>query len=163
SRLYVIDTLTGAASPVGEPFSPKIASFFDIHFGMNFDPATDRIRLISTELGGNWSISADDGTATTGQSPRYAAGDPHEGQQAHIAGLTFVPATVVSAARSGLSFSASGSPCDQLLMAMDTELAQMITSCDPDNGDFTTLGDIPGIESLACADLDYSGPGGGIW
>lgn len=48
-------------------------------------------------------------------------------------------------------------------MAMDTELGQMITSCDPDNGDFSSLGPIPGIESLACAELDYSGPGGGIW
>src|SRR5262245_23052084 len=169
SRVYVIDTLTGAASPVGEPFSPEIASFFDIHFGMNFDPATDRIRLISNELGGNWSINPDDGTATTGQKPHYAAGDPHEGETAHIAGLTFIPASdlpasVIARHRASFSSAATGSgPCEELLMAMDTELGQMITSCDPDDGDFSTLGDIPEIESLACAELDYSGPGGGIW
>lgn len=165
SRVYTIDTLTGAATAVGEPFSPKIISSFDIHFGMDFDPATDRIRLISSELGGNWSINPDDGTAVPGNTPRYAAGDAHEGQVAHIGGLTHIPAAQIpagSAVRMSMSSSASG-PCEDLVMAMDTELGQMITSCDADSGDWTSLGDIPGIESLACAELDYSGPGGGIW
>jgi hypothetical protein len=165
SRVYTIDTLTGVATPVGEPFSPKIISSFDIHFGMDFDPATDRIRLISNELGGNWSINPDDGTAVTGNTPRYAVGDPHEGHAAHIGGLTHIPASQIpagSAVRMSLSSRASG-PCEDLVMAMDTELGQMITSCDPDSGDWNSLGDIPEIESLACVELDYSGPGGGIW
>jgi Domain of unknown function (DUF4394) len=169
SRVYVIDTLTGAATPVGEPFTPEIASFFDIHFGMDFEPSTGRIRLVSNELGVNWSINPDDGTATTGKSPHYAAGDPHEGERAHIAGLTFVPASALPAtatARHGdarIEASTTSGPCEELLMAMDNELGQMITSCDPDSGEFTSLGPIPEIESLACAELDYSGPGGGIW
>jgi hypothetical protein len=165
SRVYVIDTLTGAATPVGEPFEPHIISSFDIHFAMDFDPATDRIRLLSNELGGNWSINPDDGTAIAGKTPRYAAGDPHEGERAHIGGFAFIPVTAQVASRvASLSMAGSGdTPCDQLLMAMDTELSQMITSCDPDNGDWDSLGPIEGIESLACVDLDYSGPGGGIW
>jgi hypothetical protein len=165
SRVYTIDTLTGAATPVGAPFSPAIISFFDIHFGMDFDPATDRIRLISNELGGNWSINPDDGTATSGNTPRYAVGDPHEGQVAHIGGLTHIPAAQLpggSAIR--MSLSRAGSDlCDDVVMAIDTELGDLITSCDADSGDFTSLGDIPEIESLACVELDYSGPGGGIW
>jgi hypothetical protein len=165
SRVYTIDTLTGAATPVGAPFEPGIISSFDIHFGMDFDPATDRIRLISSELGGNWSINPDDGTATTGNKPRYAPGDPHEGQAAHIGGLTHIPAAalpVTSATR--MSLSRAGSDlCDDVVMAIDTELSELITSCDADGGNFSSLGDIPGIEALACVELDYSGPGGGIW
>jgi hypothetical protein len=165
SRVYTIDTLTGAAMAVGGPFSPGIISSFDIHFGMDFDPATDRIRLISNELGGNWSINPDDGTAVSGNTPRYAAGDANEGQAAHIAGLTYIPAAELpGGGAAGLSMSRSASgPCELVAMAIDPELGQTITSCDADSGDWNTLGDLPEIESLACAELDYSGPGGGIW
>ena len=165
SRVYTIDTLTGAATPVGAPFSPAIISTFDIHFGMDFDPATDRIRLISNELGGNWSIDPDDGTAIAGNTPRYAPGDPHEGDVAHIAGLTYIPAAALPPASAlHLSMSRSGpGECENLAMAIDPELGQLITSCDVDGGDWDFLGDLPEIESLACVELDYSGPGGGIF
>ena len=59
-----------------------------------------------------------------------------------------------------LAAAASG-PCEDLLWAMDTELSNMITSCDADSGDWSTLGPIDGITSLACVELDHSGPGGG--
>jgi hypothetical protein len=168
SRVYVIDTLTGAATAVSDaPFSPAIASFFDIHFGMDFDPVTDRIRLISNELGVNWSIDPDDGTAITGNSPRYAAGDPNEGKTPHIGGLTYVPTPAsflaARAANRNMAQMAFSGPCEQMVMAMDTELSQMIGSCDPDDGDFTSLGPIPEVTGLACVEIDYSGPGGGIW
>ena len=163
SRVYTIDTLTGAATAVGAPFSPAIISSFDIHFGMDFDPKTDRIRLISSELGGNWSINPDDGTAIAGNTPRYAAGDPHEGEVAHIAGLTHIPAAQLPAAfRLSMSASSSGS-CEDLAMAIDPELGQLITSCDAGSIDWEKFADIPSMESLACVELDYSGPGGGIW
>jgi hypothetical protein len=168
SRVYVIDTLSGAATPVGGPFSPGIISSFDVHFGMDFDPATDRIRLISNELGVNWSIDPDNGTAVVGESPRYAAGDPNEGETPHIGGITYMPASAIPAASalhhkaSRLAAAASG-PCEDYLWAMDTKLSNMITSCDPDSGDWSTLGPIDGITGLACVELDYSGPGGGIW
>jgi uncharacterized protein DUF4394 len=163
SRVYTVDTLTGAATAVGAPFSPAIISSFDIHFGMDFDPKTDRIRLISSELGGNWSINPDDGTAIAGKAPHYAAGDPHEGEVAHIAGLTHIPAAQLPAAlRMSLSLSSSG-PCEDLAMAIDPALGQLITSCDAGSIDWEKFADIPDIESLACAELDYSGPGGGIW
>jgi hypothetical protein len=168
SRVYVIDTLSGAATPVGSgPFSPAIISSFDIHFGMDFDPATGRIRLISNELGGNLSIDPDDGTAVAGPTPRYAAGDPNEGETPHIGGLTYVPASAIPASSAVhlkvAQLAAASGPCEDLLWAMDTKLSNMITSCDPDDGDWTSLGPIEGISSLACVELDYSGPGGGIW
>ncbi len=165
SRVYTVDTLTGAATAVGAPFSPGIISSFDIHFGMDFDPATDRIRLISNELGGNWSIDPDDGTAISGNRPRYAVGDVNEGKTAHIAGLTYIPAAEVPVGNAvGLSISRSTSgPCENVAMAIDPDLGQTITSCDADSGDWSSLGDLPETEALACVELDYSGPGGGIW
>ena len=163
SRVYTIDTLTGAATAVGAPFTPSIISSFDIHFGMDFDPKTDRIRLISSELGGNWSINPDDGTAIAGNTPRYAAGDPNEGEVAHIAGLTHIPAAQLPAAfRMSLSQSSSGT-CEDLAMAIDPGLGQLITSCDAGSIDWEKFADIPDIEGLGCAELDYSGPGGGLW
>jgi hypothetical protein len=166
SRVYVIDTLTGAATAVsGQPFSPGIISFFDVHFGMDFDPATDRIRLVSNELGGNWSIDPDDGTAVAGKSPRYAAGDPNEGKTPHIGGLTYMPAELApgQAVSPTIARLTTAGSCEEMLVAMDTELSQMIGSCDPDNGDFTSLGPINDVTALACVEIDYSGPGGGIW
>ena len=63
-----------------------------------------------------------------------------------------------------MSLSGAGSGlCEDVVMAIDTELGQLITSCDAGGGDFSSLGDIPEIESLACVELDYLGPGGGIW
>jgi hypothetical protein len=167
SRVYLIDTLSGAATAVNStPFTPSIISSFDIHFGMDFDPITDRIRLISNELGGNWSIDPDNGTAVMGKTPRYADGDANAGKRPKIGGLTYMPAPVAAAnhlvSLHRAQFSAAG-PCEQLMVAMDTELSQLISSCDPDNGDFTSLGPIPGITSLACVEIDYEGPGGGIW
>jgi hypothetical protein len=66
SRVYTIDTLTGAATPVGEPFSPKIISSFDIHFGMDFDPAT-------TASGSSPTSWAGTGRSTPTMAPRSQA------------------------------------------------------------------------------------------
>lgn len=165
SRVYVLDTLTGAATPVAsEPFSPAILSAFDIHFGMGFDPASERIRLISTELGVNWSIDPDDGTAIQGASPSFAAGDPHEGVTPHIAGLAFTPPGVANGALSA-RVARLGDPdlCEGLMWAMDVDLKEILGSCDPDQAEFTSLGPIPELESLACAELDFDSGFGRLW
>jgi hypothetical protein len=165
SRVYVIDTLTGAATPVGSgPFSPAIVSSFDIHFGMGFQPSTDRIRLISTELGMNWSINPDDGTAIVGKALKFAAGDPNEGETPHIAGLAYGPPTLSPPSSVlGLSLArlAGSDPCSELLWAMDTRLAQFVGSCGDD--DLTTLGPIEGIDILACAELKFDHGPGNLW
>jgi Domain of unknown function (DUF4394) len=162
SRVYVIDTLTAVATPVGEQFSPKIADFFDIHFGMAFEPGTERIRLISAELGMNWSINPDDGAAIMGESPHYAAGDPHEGATPRIGGLTYVPAGAAAKVSASVARLYPGAarlmpngPCEKLLYALDTDLGQMIQSCDPDDGDWESLGP-PFNEVISrCAELKF--------
>jgi len=161
SRVYLIDTLTAVATPVSEtPFSPGIISSFDIHFGMGFDPVTERIRLMSAELGVNWSISPDDGSATTGNSPRYAAGDENEGRTPRVVGLAYTPPAIAASARPALSasvarmVSAYQGPCEDLMYAIDADMAEIIGSCDPDEGDFTSLGGIDGLPAIAgCAEV----------
>ena len=48
-------------------------------------------------------------------------------------------------------------------MAIDPGLGQLITSCDAGSIDWEKFADIPDFEGLGCAELDYSGPGGGLW
>ncbi|MGH7527385.1 MAG: DUF4394 domain-containing protein [Gemmatimonadales bacterium] len=168
SRVYVLDPQTGVATAVSPTrFEPHIASFFDIHFGMGFDPVTERIRLIAAESGANWSVDPDDGTAVRGQDVHYAAGDPNEGRQPSILGLAYTPpgdgtadGRALHAAHARLL--AQG-PCEDLLWAIDAELAELIGSCDPDEGDFTSLGPIPGIVTLAgCGEIKF-GPEGNLF
>jgi hypothetical protein len=80
SRVYIIDPSTAVATPVSDQsFEPGIVEFFEIHFAMALEPNGDRVRLISTEGGGNWSISLDDGTATMGESVYFGAGPAEPG------------------------------------------------------------------------------------
>jgi hypothetical protein len=64
SRLYRINAITGAAIAVGQPFSTTLSG---TQFGIDFDPTTDRLRILSDdEL--NLSVDADTGIATA-QTP----------------------------------------------------------------------------------------------
>jgi hypothetical protein len=167
SRVYTIDP-TGVATAVSATrFEPTIAEVFDIHFGMGIDPATERIRLISAESGANWSISPDDGTATMGKQVHYAAGDPNEGSQPEILGLTYTPPGAATASAASLrKLTASLGPqdlCEDLMWAIDARLAELIGSCDPDEGDFTSLGPLESITGIGlvfgCGELKHDPEG----
>ncbi len=159
SRVYIIDTLTAAATPVGSgPFTPQIASFFDIHFGMGFDPVTERIRLISAEGGMNWSINPDDGTAVRGGTPHYAAGDPNEGKRIKIAGLAYVPMSASASAatlRRGSASLAAGP--NWILEAIDAENGVLGEFIDVETGEFIGLGPIDSYTGAACTEVKFDG------
>jgi hypothetical protein len=162
SRVYTIDPSTAVATPVASgQFSPRIVDFFEIHFAMALEPSGDRVRLISTEGGTNWSISLDDGTAVTGAPVHFAAGDPNEGVTPHIASLIYrssSPEAALSAATSRLA-SLSG-PCTQVMYMIDPDLASYIGSCDGDSGDLGTLGPIE--ETWARCMETVTDPDGGV-
>ncbi len=61
SRLYVVDTNTGAAVAVGAPFSPALSG---TRFGIDFHPVLDSIRLIS-DLGQNQDLDPDSGRVSS--------------------------------------------------------------------------------------------------
>lgn len=169
SRVYVIDTATAVATPVSTTqFAPKISQYFDIHFGMGIDPVTERIRLIATESGGNWSINLDDGTAVLGKTARYAAGQPHAGRRVMIMGLDYKPlkagASGEQALRANVARMSGDGNCEKLMYAINAEYAEMIGSCDPDEGDFTSLGPIPGVTGIAgCGELKFDHGPGNLW
>lgn len=125
SRVYTIDPLTAVATPVSSaPFSPQIASFFDIHFAMSLEPSGDRVRLIAAESGGNWSVSLDDGTAILEENSRYAAGTPLAGRTPRLLGISFAPP----------ADPADAGVCQNMAYGVDADEAIVIASCDPASG-----------------------------
>jgi hypothetical protein len=144
SRVYTIDRSTAVATPISSAqFSPKIVDFFEIHFAMALEPNGNRVRLISTEGGTNWSISLDDGTAVTGEPVHFLAGDPHEGETPHIAALKYGPSSATGALNANVARLASSSgPCTEAMYMIDPDLGYYIGSCDGNSGDLGTLGPI---------------------
>lgn len=71
-RLYRIDALTAAATAISAAPLAVVGS----NFGFDFNPAIDRIRLVSN-LGNNYVLNPNDGSLQLTATPiSYAAGDP---------------------------------------------------------------------------------------
>jgi len=71
NRIYVINAVTGFASPVGAGFSPALNGG---DFGFDFDPTVDRIRVVS-DAEENVRLDPDTGAATAIDSPINPAGN----------------------------------------------------------------------------------------
>ncbi len=81
SQLYTINTMTGAASAVGGPFSTAISG---TSFGFDFNPTVDRIRITSN-TGQNLRAHPDTGALLfVDGALNYNAGDINFGQPAGI-------------------------------------------------------------------------------
>jgi hypothetical protein len=152
SRVYVLDTLTGVATPVGsEPFSPAIDPF-EVHFGVGFDPKTERIRLIVAESAANYSIGADDGTAILETSVTFKPTDPNAGTTPRIAGLGYVPLGTGSATMLASVSARDPGPLAGVLLALDADLGVLVEAIDPATGEFDTIGEIDMVFAR-CAEL----------
>ncbi|NNF15030.1 MAG: DUF4394 domain-containing protein [Gemmatimonadetes bacterium] len=155
SRVYVIDPSTTVATPVSaERFTPHVSQFFDVHFAMAFDPSTDRIRLISAETRANWSINADNGTATAGEPARYAEDDPNETTPPAISGIAFAP-TQASGVAGPVG---QGSPCEDLMYAFDSDISQLGVVCDGDLMEIESLFEIP-LSVTRCSEVSFDPDG----
>jgi hypothetical protein len=151
SRVYVLDTLTGAANPVGPaPFEPAI-DFFEVHFGVGFDPA-ERLRLIVAESGANYSISADDGTAVLETGVHFKPGDPNEAETPRIAGLGYVPPAAGASVQAAVRATQGPDPLEGVLLALDADLGVLVESIDPKTGEFDTIGPLEMVFER-CAEL----------
>jgi hypothetical protein len=81
SRLYTLNTATGAATQVGAPFSTSLNGSA---FGFDFNPQIDRIRVVS-ETNQNLVIDPNTGAVATVATPLfYAAGDPNAGTDPNV-------------------------------------------------------------------------------
>ncbi|MEK6282619.1 MAG: DUF4394 domain-containing protein [Acidobacteriota bacterium] len=87
SRLYVINTFTGAATPVGAgPFAPVLNGKF---FGFDFDPVADRARVVS-DTHQNLLLHPETGAVTAVYEPTaYVSGDLHAGGIPLVTGLAY--------------------------------------------------------------------------
>lgn len=94
-RLYTIDDETGAASVVGSPFAVKLEG---TQFGFDFNPAVDRIRVVSA-TGQNLRLHPDTGAVVDGNATldgvqtdgklAYAAGDSNAGKSPLVVGAAY--------------------------------------------------------------------------
>jgi hypothetical protein len=94
-RLYVLDDDTGAASAVGGPFAVKLEG---TQFGFDFNPAVDRIRVVSN-TGQNLRLHPDTGAVVDGNATldgvqtdaklAYAAGDTNAGKSPLVVGAAY--------------------------------------------------------------------------
>ncbi len=76
-QLWIIDTASGAVDPVG---TGEIAALSGQSTGFDFNPAADRIRVITTE-GDNWRLHPETGElVATDPKLGYVANDPAAGQ-----------------------------------------------------------------------------------
>ena len=77
SRLYEVNTATAFATQVG---SSGAFTLSGTEFGLDVNPAVDRIRVVS-DVGQNLRLNPADGTLTGTDNPlSYSAGDPNQGK-----------------------------------------------------------------------------------
>jgi hypothetical protein len=162
SRVYTVDTLSGAATTVGTAaFTPALAGTF---FGFDFNPVPNRIRVhadmtqnlrLVPRLGG-----ATDGTvAAVDGALAYAAGDAGAGNAPRIGGTAYTN-SVANATTT-------------VLYAIDYQRDVLVTLANPNDGVITTVGalganttgdvgfDIAGNNGTAYATLTLGGGFGG--
>lgn len=94
-RLYTVDDDTGAATVVGSPFAVKLEG---AQFGFDFNPAVDRIRVVSNTAQ-NLRLHPDTGAVVDGNATlegvqtdgklAYAAGDTNAGKSPVVVGAAY--------------------------------------------------------------------------
>jgi hypothetical protein len=86
SRLYILSPVSGAARAIGDPFDPPLAGSA---FGFDFNPATDRIRLLSDGRQ-NLRLNPENG-AVAAEDPAlaYQEGDPGAGSNPQVAAAAY--------------------------------------------------------------------------
>lgn len=134
NRVYTVDTLSGAASPVGGAFTP--AALGD-HFGLAFNPAESRLRLSSVESNQNLSLDPVSGAMASADADlAYAAGDPHAATDPALSAAAYHGAT---------------------LYGIETNANTLVTAA-PATGELTTVADLP-FNVYLCSGLDIDTDG----
>ena len=85
SRLYTIDPMGGAATPVGAAFTPALSG---TGFGVDFNPVPDRLRVVSGN-GQNLRINPTTGTATADTNLAYDSADENAGQTPNVVAAAY--------------------------------------------------------------------------
>lgn len=138
SRLYIINTTTGAATQVGAgPFTPALNG---TSFGFDFNPTVDRIRIVS-EADQNLRANPADGTVVNDGTLAFMAGDVNAGQNPNVVA-------------SGYTNSFNGATTTTLYN-IDFNLDILVTQNPANNGTLQTVGSL-GVDTTNVASLDIS-------
>jgi hypothetical protein len=143
SQVYVIDTASGVASRIGAPFAPALTG---TEFDVDFNPAVDRIRVVSN-TGQNLRLNPDTGAvAAVDLQLNFAAADRNAGAAPSIAAAAYTnsdndPATGTT------------------LYDLDSNLDVLTTQNPPNNGTLNTVGPL-NVAAGAIAGFDIGTPRG---
>jgi hypothetical protein len=150
SRIYELNTTTGVATPVGAtPFAPALTG---IAFGFDFNPATDRIRVVSTDTT-NFRLNPNDGAlAGTDTLLAYTAGDSGSGLTPRVVGSAYT--------------NNFGGTAVTTLFGIDSNRDVLVMqggpngTPSPNGGVLTTIGSGLGFDSSDLMGFDISGTSG---
>ncbi len=130
SRLYLLNPITGAASAIGGVFSTPLSG---TRFGVDFNPAVDRLRLVS-DAEQNLRINPDTGVVVT---PVDMALNP-AGNVVGAAYINNVDGTAVTT-----------------LYDLDSATDQLLIQAPPNNGTLTLVGPL-GVDTSSDVGFDVS-------
>lgn len=172
-RLFTVDISTGALTPVGS--APAVLKLQGPAFGFDFNPAADRIRVVSSG-GQNLRLHPDTGAVVDGDPDapgvqpdpalRYAWSDVNAGRQPDIAGAAYSYNPTDSKITTNYAIDRR---LGTLVMQGSKEGAQPVVS--PNSGQLRTVGplgvgtfsdvafDIANVNNTALAALRLAGDG----
>lgn len=123
SRLYTINTSTGAATPVGAPLASALSG---LRMGIDINPVVDRLRVV-TIAQQNVRVNPIDGMLVmTDGTLAFASGDPNMGAAPHIGDVAYTNNVVGSATTT--------------LFGIDTQLDVLVLFNPPNPGTGNTVG-----------------------
>jgi hypothetical protein len=139
SRLYAIDTTTGAATLVGTgPFATALSG---VDFGVDFNPTVDRLRVVS-DADQNLRLNPNNGTlAALDNTLAYAVGDPHVGANPNVVGSAYTN-----------NFAGAATTT---LYAIDSNLDILAIQNPPNSGILNTVGSL-GVNTSGLAGFDIA-------
>ncbi|MEW6735143.1 MAG: DUF4394 domain-containing protein [Acidobacteriota bacterium] len=146
NRILIIDTTTGAVTPVG------MTSFMlsGTEIGIDFNPAPDRIRLVSN-MGQDLRLNPADGTLSgTDGVLAYATGDPNNGRMPNVVASAYTNNFAGISATSTTLYNV-----DSNLDILVTQGSVNSTPTSPNTGQLFTVGAL-GVNVTDVAGLDIS-------
>lgn len=142
SRLYLINSETGAATAVG---SSGAFTLNGTRFGVDFNPTVDRLRVTS-DADQNLRLNPIDGTLTGTDMPlQYAAADTHVGANPNVVGSAYTN-----------NFSTAGAT---ILYGIDSGFDILVIQNPPNGGTLNTVGAL-GVDTTDNVGFDISGTTG---
>lgn len=159
-RLYTLDVASGALSPVGA--APLAATLRGTAFGFDFNPAADRIRVVSS-AGQNLRLHPDSGALVDGDPAtvgvqtdpalRYAWSDTHAGRHPDIVAAAYTYNTQDDKLTTNYAIDRA---LGVLVLQGSREGATPVVS--PNTGQLRTVGPL-GLGPLADASFDIADVG----